>query len=93
VNFVLQEGHQVSGILVDKDGNQVSTGGSMVNTQTRASIGGCIGFVSDRDGRFLVNVPDGVYDLSFGYANRGVIVAKDMKVFQDVDLGKVIINP
>jgi len=65
----------------------------MVNTQTRASIGGCIGFFSDKDGRFLVNVPDGVYDVSFGYANRGVMVAKDMKVFQDVDLVKVIIRP
>jgi YVTN family beta-propeller protein len=93
VNFVLQEGHQVSGFLIDKDGHPVSAGGSMVNTQTRASIGGCIGFSSDKDGRFLVNVPDGVYNLSFGYANRGVIVAQDMKVFQDIDLGKIIISP
>lgn len=93
MNFVLQEGHQVSGFLVDKDGHPVSAGGNMVNIQTRASIGGCIGFSTDKDGRFLVNVPDGVYNLSFGYANRGAMVVKDMKVFQDIDLGKIIISP
>ena len=88
VNFVLQEGHQVSGILVGQNGNPVSTGGSMVNTQTGASIGGCIGFGSDKDGRFLVNVPDGVYDLYFGG-----LVASGISVHGDVDLGKVISRP
>lgn len=85
VNFVLQEGHQVSGILVDQNGNPVSTGGNMVNTQTRASIGGCIGFFSDKDGRFLVNVPDGMYDLYLGG-----LVASGISVYADVDLGKVV---
>lgn len=87
VNFVLQEGHQVSGILVDRNGNPVSTGGSIINTQTYASISGCIGFGSDKDGRFQINVSDGVYDLSFGGIG---IVASDVSVYADVDLGKVI---
>jgi len=86
VNFVLQEGHRVSGIIADQNGNPVSIGGSIVNTQTHASISGCIGFGSDKDGRFQVNVPDGVYDLSFGGIG---IVASGVSVYADVDLGKI----
>ncbi len=89
VNFVLQDGHQVSGILVDQDGNPVSKGGSIVNTQTGANIGGCIGFGSDKDGRFFVNVPDGVCDLYFD----GILVASGISVYADVDLGEVIFRP
>jgi len=86
VNFVLQEGHQVSGILADQNGNPVSAGGSIINTQTGAEIGGCIGFGSGKDGRFFVNVPDGVYDLSFGGIGT---VASGVSVYADADLGKV----
>jgi len=86
VNFLLEEGHQVSGVLVDQDGNPVSIGGTMVNTQTQASISGCIGFGSNKDGRFLVNVPNGVYDLSFGGIG---VIASGVSVYADVDLGNV----
>jgi YVTN family beta-propeller protein len=89
VNFVLQDGHHVSGILVDRDDNPVSAGGSIVNAQTRASICGCIGFGSDRNGRFLVNVPDGMFDLYFD----GILVAGKISVYKDVDLGKAILGP
>lgn len=90
VNFVLQEGHQVSGTLVDQEGNPVSAGGGMVNTQTGASIGGClgcIGFSSDNEGNFLVNVPGGLFDLYF----EGIRVAPGISVYADVDLGQVVL--
>jgi YVTN family beta-propeller protein len=86
VNFVLQEGHRVSGVLADQEGNPVSTGGTIVNTRTGASISGCIGFGSGKDGRFQVNVPEGVYDLSFGGIG---VVARGIAVHGDVDLGEL----
>ena len=88
VNFVLQDGHRVSGVLVDRYGAPVQSGGSIDDTKNDAAIRGCIGFGSDAKGHFSVVVPDGVYALSF----NGVIVAKGVKVFQDVDLGKVIFS-
>jgi len=88
VNIVLQDGYQVRGILVDQNRNAVSTGGNIVNTQTGASIGGCIGFGSGDDGHFSVVVPDGIYDLYF----NGVLVASGLSVYEDVDLGQITLS-
>jgi sugar lactone lactonase YvrE len=88
VNFSLPAGFTVSGRLVDDQGQPVlGAGGNIQDPYQDIEFGCALGFgSSDTDGTFRINVPAGIYDLSF----NGVTVRYAIVVTDTVDLGDVL---
>ena len=92
VDFSLLSGFSLSGRLVDTQGQPVrGAGGHIENLNGAVEYGCALGFgSSDIDGSFRVNVPAGVYDLSFGTVSEGYTVYYGLTVTRTLNLGNVL---
>jgi sugar lactone lactonase YvrE len=92
VDLRLTAGFRVSGRLVDAYGQPVRDAeGHVGDPDQRIEFGCALGFASSgADGRFVVTVPAGSYDLSFALGGEGRHVRYAIPVASDVALGDVL---